>query len=97
MYGNQLSLTEWTKSKRTLNYRLHGVVAHGGRRVDNGHYVAGLRQQIGVGSAIANDAVINAVSRGDGSLLNPYAGNKSNFTPYLLIYQKTGGNVVSFL
>lgn len=87
-YSERLNLSRWSESP--LMYQLHGVVAHDGETLDEGHYVAMVRSQSGDTFVHCNDRIIDDTQTREQVLARADSGD---FRSYLLVYQKIRGRM----
>lgn len=90
-FEEYLNIGAFTKHGDDVLYRLDGVVAHMGRDVDTGHYIAVVREPDGVNFVTANDDVaVRRTSDGRGSFLEMRntASLGSVAEPYVFFYSK---------
>lgn len=89
-FSDRLDLSEF--SDGYLSYQLNGVVAHRGKTLAGGHYVAMVRSQGGNGFVICNDDIIDDTKTKEQVLAR---AKGTAFQSYLLVYQKIGGKMVN--
>lgn len=97
-YPAMLDLTEFTRQSpdedaqgsKPLVYKLQSVVAHHGETLDDGHYVAAVRQLDGRSVCTFDDETAMQTYPGEGNmkeLESPRVGD-DQFDPYLLFYSQ---------
>ena len=79
-------------SEGPLAYQLKGVVAHSGKTLQRGHYVAMVKSQVGNGFVLCNDTTIDDESSKE-QILSLAESNVCQ--SYLLVYQKIGGRMAN--
>lgn len=83
-----LELTEFNQSGKALKYRLYGVVAHHGERVERGHWIAAVRHRDGTQYRTINDSGVDPPNEvGFENLRNPWS-HHDYFSPTVLLYLK---------
>lgn len=90
-FEEYLNLGPFTKDGDDVMYRLDGVVAHKGRSIVGGHYMAAVRDVASGRFVRANDDTQVGVSnRGRGSIIEMQRPSSwgADFEPYVLMYSK---------
>lgn len=89
-FPEHLDLSAQTTNGRRLEYRLAGVAAHSGQRVDIGHWIAVVRAKAGDGFYTVNDLTFYDKAQDFNEMRHPSTGD-TNFDPAVLVYVKTAG------
>ena len=87
-FSEYLNLGEFTESGDPLLYRLQGVVAHSGKTLKFGHYIAAVRERNGRTFCSINDEHVGKERNGTVRELERPLSRKESFDPYILIYTK---------
>ena len=89
IFEEYLNLREFTESEEPLFYKLQGVVAHSGKTIDGGHFIAAVRNRDGKTFCSLNDDKDPEIRRfGTIDELESPRSVEQNFDPYLLVYSK---------
>lgn len=88
-FEEYINLGDFTESGVPIIYQLQGVVAHGGKRLVPGHYIAAVREPNGKTFCSINDQInIGTERNGEVHELQFPKNMHSSFDPFILFYSK---------
>lgn len=87
-YADRLELGEWSEGGARMSYQLNGVVAHRGKSLNVGHYVAAVRRRGRDGFSVINDSIVGQWQGGGFAEMVAPRVEDRDFDPYLLVYTR---------